>query len=177
MKTIIDIEVDIFKSLSKDHQDLLCSALERLEGEVLPEDAWSHKAISSALSAFGGGALLVVDGIDGADVGLLDWDKVFSGEIYAYCVYQQVFELAEIHRIGTHPGYQRQGLASLLMTGLVERLSLKKADFILLEVRADNHKAISFYEKVGFVQIDQRKGYYQTADGRIDALILQRNLV
>ena len=43
---------------------------------------------------------------------------------------------------------------------------------LTLEVRASNYPAISLYEKLGFIQVGRRPGYYRSP--REDALILQK---
>ena len=94
-----------------------------------------------------------------------------------YCLYQVVFEQAEILRIGTHPDYQRQGIASQLFEVLNTQLQDNKVESLLLEVRADNAPAIALYERQKFIVIHQRKGYYQQPQQpAIDALIMQRLL-
>lgn len=134
-----------------------------LEGLLLPDDAWGVDEICSSLEQFGAGLLLAVDGAD---------TQIIKG----YCIYQIVFETAEIHRIGTHPDHARQGVAASLITALVDEMHRKDSTNLLLEVRADNTPAISLYQKMGFVAIDVRKGYYQTATGCYDAIIMQKQV-
>ena len=98
-------------------------------------------------------------------------------KVLGYCLYQALFEQAEILRIGTHPDYQRQGVASKLFNVLNKDLQHSKVESLLLEVRADNAPAIALYERQGFVVIHQRKGYYsQPNQPAIDALIMQLEL-
>lgn len=96
-------------------------------------------------------------------------------EVIGYCLYQVLFEQAEILRIGTHPDYQRQGIASKIFAKLNEELKIQQVETLLLEVRADNTPAIALYEQQGFTVIHRRKGYYQLGlQSAIDALIMQR---
>jgi ribosomal-protein-alanine N-acetyltransferase len=45
---------------------------------------------------------------------------------------------------------------------------------ILLEVRPSNHRALTVYERYGFVRIGNRKGYYPAAGGaREDAIVMR----
>lgn len=100
-------------------------------------------------------------------------------KLVAYCLISTVFEVAEVLRIGTHPDYQRQGLAANLLQALIKSMPTKQLDRILLEVRADNPKAIALYHKMGFEVIHTRKDYYKTelsednSVDRCDALIMQ----
>lgn len=96
-------------------------------------------------------------------------------EVVGYCLYQVVFEQAEILRIGTHVDYQRQGIASQVFSKLHKWLAESQVESLLLEVRADNAAAIALYEQQGFTVIHRRKGYYQQPNQpAIDALIMQR---
>lgn len=135
----------------------------KLERVLLPDDAWEVDEICSSLGQFGAGLMLAVDGTDA---------QIIKG----YCIYQIVFETAEIHRIGTHPSYARQGVAASLIAALVDEMQHQHSDNLLLEVRADNMPAISLYQKMGFTAIDVRKGYYQTTTGRCDAIIMQKQV-
>ena len=100
-----------------------------------------------------------------------------SDKVVGYCLYQVVFEQAEILRIGTHPKHQRQGIASQLFIALNKALQDNKVESLLLEVRADNISAIALYECQGFSVIHRRSGYYsQPNQPAIDALIMQLEL-
>lgn len=98
-----------------------------------------------------------------------------KNEAIGYCLYQIVFEQAEILRIGTHPDYQRQGIASQIFARLNEELQANQVESLLLEVRADNAAAIGLYEQQEFTVIHRRKGYYRLPhQPAVDALIMQR---
>ena len=101
--------------------------------------------------------------------------NAFENEVIGYCFYQALFEQAEILRIGTHPDYQRQGVASQIFARLHEELQANQVESLLLEVRADNTAAIVLYEQQEFTVIHRRKGYYQVPhQTAVDALIMQR---
>lgn len=152
----------------------LCDVLARLEQNALPDDAWMTVAIDDWLSQFGAGVLLAIkpDNKDCSSILQLPNDVVIG-----YCLYQSVFELAEIHRIGTHQDHQRQGVAAGLLQELFVILPTLHAQNLLLEVRADNLPALALYQKHGFEQIDVRKNYYRNQTGNaIDAIIMQKNI-
>ncbi len=137
---------------------LVIQAVANIETIIQMQDAWSYQTITE---------LLEQDSIDLLVV-------YQSDKIVGYCLYQVVFEQAEILRIGTHPDYQRQGIASQLFIKLNRELQDNKVESLLLEVRADNLPAIALYERQGFIVIHQRKGYYsQPNQPAIDALIMQ----
>jgi ribosomal-protein-alanine N-acetyltransferase len=56
---------------------------------------------------------------------------------------------------------------------LLERARQAGMTDAFLEVRPSNPLAIALYQSVGFVQVGQRKGYYQSTEGREDALVLK----
>lgn len=131
-----------------------------IEAIIQPQDAWRYQTIIELLVQVSIDLLIVCQ----------------SDKVVGYCLYQIVFEQAEILRIGTHPEYQRQGIASQLFATLNKELQDNKVESLLLEVRADNNPAIALYEQQGFVIIHQRKGYYRMTDQpAIDALIMQRS--
>jgi len=138
----------------------IVQAVADIEALIQPQDAWSYRTLVD---------LLEQDSIDLLVV-------YQSDAVVGYCLYQMMFEQAEILRIGTHPNYQRQGIASKLFARLNQQLQALTVESLLLEVRADNLPAIALYEQQGFETIHQRKGYYKTAHKpAIDALIMQLN--
>lgn len=137
-------------------------AVASIEAIVQLQEAWDYKAIIELLAQDSVQLLIIKNGVE---------------DIVGYCLYQMIFEQAEILRIGTHPDYQRQGIASQLFIKLNKELQNNKVENLLLEVRADNLPAIALYERQGFVVIHQRKGYYSQPNyPAIDALIMQLKL-
>lgn len=146
-----------------------------IEQMLQQDSAWSASTIFELLDAKQN-HLLVVNDTNQQDA-----------NIVAYCLYSALFETAEVLRVGTHPSWQRKGIALSLLQALVTDLTSQKVENLLLEVRADNESAISLYKKLGFNQIDCRKGYYKVANTQdktrnqdnvrnIDALIMQKLL-
>lgn len=136
----------------------IIQAVANIETMVQPQDAWGYQTIIE---------LLEQDSIDLLVVYQID-------KVVGYCLYQVIFEQAEILRIGTHPDYQRQGIASQVFAKLNTELMNNKVENLLLEVRADNFSAIALYEQQGLAVIHRRKGYYQMPHRpAIDALIMQ----
>lgn len=146
------------KKSSESEKDI--QAVANIETIIQPQDAWNYQTI----------------------IGLLEQDSIDllviyqSDKVVGYCLYQQLFEQAEILRIGTHPDYQRQGIASKLFAKLNQQLQELNVESLMLEVRADNVPAIALYAQQGFDIIHQRRGYYKVAhQPAIDALIMQLN--
>ncbi len=146
------------KKTAESEKDI--QAVAYIEAIIQVQDAWSCKTLSELLEQDSINLLIVYQR-----------DKVVG-----YCLYQHLFEQAEILRIGTHPDYQRQGIASKLFAKLNQQLQELNVESLMLEVRADNLPAIALYEQQGFDIIHRRKGYYKVAhQPAIDALIMQLN--
>lgn len=140
-------------------------ATANIEALVQPHDAWTEQTLAEMLAQDSMHMLMVYKQEDKAD----------NNKVIGYCLYQVIFEQAEILRIGTHPDYQRQGIASQLFATLNNELINNKVESLLLEVRADNAPAIALYEQQAFAVIHTRKNYYQLPHKpAIDALIMQR---
>ena len=139
-------------------------AVANIETLVQPEDPWTEQTLAEMLAQ------------DSTHIMIVYKPEEEAGyKIVGYCLYQVVFEQAEILRIGTHPDYQRQGIASQLFATLNNELINNKVESLLLEVRADNAPALALYEQQAFALIHTRKNYYQLPhQPSVDALILQR---
>lgn len=155
-------------TLATDEQQRVLQQLAELEQQLQGQEAWSVQALVQQLGSYGSTLLLCYD--RGREV------------VASYCLYQQVFEQAEILRVGTHPIYQRQGLARQGLQRVLETIAQTEVSSLLLEVRTDNLPAIALYQQVGFEQIAVRPGYYpppqhqsltKKEQARVDALILQ----
>jgi ribosomal-protein-alanine N-acetyltransferase len=72
--------------------------------------------------------------------------------------------------------FQRKGLGQQLLNHALDYAKTKDAMIAYLEVRRSNAHAIALYEKLGFVQISERKGYYPAMSGREDALVFAKDL-
>ncbi|WP_227526062.1 ribosomal protein S18-alanine N-acetyltransferase [Psychrobacter sp. FDAARGOS_221] len=158
-------EYDICSVTDASHDTDLVRQIANIEALIQPHDAWSQDSIASLLSQDSNHCWAVIEGSLKANVG--DENEI---KVVAYCLYSTVFETAEILRIGTHPKYQRQGLATCLLKPLIKHMPNKELERILLEVRADNHAAIALYKKMGFELIHTRIAYYSSPV--CDALIM-----
>ncbi len=72
--------------------------------------------------------------------------------------------------------FRCRGLGRRLLQELLRRARDAGARVVFLEARPSNTGAIRLYQAVGFVQIGVRRGYYQTAGGREDAIVLRLSL-
>lgn len=123
------------------------AAIAALEDDNLGDDAWSYGLVAEGVSGNLPTISYVVAELDGVAVG--------------YAAASIVADIAELQRIAVTPAARRTGLASALLAAVVAEARAQRADRVLLEVRDDNHGALSFYAARGFVEIDRRKRYYR----------------
>ncbi len=83
-----------------------------------------------------------------------------DGRVVGYVCGSRVIDEGHILDIAVHPEYRRLGIASALVSLMIERLREEECRFIYLEVRASNVNAKKMYEKFGFEVIGTRKDYY-----------------
>jgi ribosomal-protein-alanine N-acetyltransferase len=107
-----------------------------------------------------------------------DWALVVEedGRVDGFVVVARVLDEATIYSIAVDTLQQRKGLGQLLLTAALDLAEQAGATRCLLEVRQSNAAARKLYKRNGFYLDGVRKGYYLTADGREDALLLSKLL-
>jgi [ribosomal protein S18]-alanine N-acetyltransferase len=95
-----------------------------------------------------------------------------KSEIIGYALFSTVKDEAHIINFVIAPAFQHQGLGRILLQFVLQILLQNHVVRVSLEVAANNMSAIRLYQTFGFKQEGMRKQYYQTPDGRVDALIL-----
>jgi len=94
-----------------------------------------------------------------------------NSEILGYGLFSLGVDDAHILNLAIKPTHQRQGLGRWMLEHLLAEIKLVGKKTAYLEVRLSNTHASDLYQKMGFEQIGYRKDYYQTINGREDALI------
>lgn len=102
---------------------------------------------------------------------------LLDNDMIGYGIMQVAADEAHILNLCIDEPYQRQGFARLLLEHLVQQAGQRRAHTVFLEVRPSNPRAIDLYERSGFNEVGLRKGYYDSAKGREDAIVMARNLV
>lgn len=97
-----------------------------------------------------------------------------DGEIAGYVGSQTVMGETDMMNIAVAPEFRRRHIAQMLIEALVSGLKLRQSHCLTLEVRSSNASALALYQKLDFVQIGRRPGYYRNP--REDALILRKEL-
>ena len=72
--------------------------------------------------------------------------------------------------------FRNRGFGRALLANLMDLAAKSGATVVFLEVRPANTAAIRLYETMGFRQSGLRQGYYQSANGREDALVMRRSV-
>jgi ribosomal-protein-alanine N-acetyltransferase len=82
----------------------------------------------------------------------------------------------ELLALGVAPERRRAGTGAALLRAICAEALRRRRDRIFLEVAADNTAARALYAGEGFIQIGRRANYYRRAAGRVDALVLCREI-
>jgi len=77
-----------------------------------------------------------------------------------FMIYEIIGNECEIKTIAVLPEAQRKGVARFIFQEFLNNCRERKMERIFLEVEADNHSAIPFYENFGFITFAGRKNYY-----------------
>lgn len=81
--------------------------------------------------------------------------------------------MGRIITIDVAPDGQRNGVGTLLLTGMEEALKRAECDYVSLEVAVDNAKAMKFYKKHGYSVLKVLPRYYLNS---IDGLLMGKKL-
>ena len=90
--------------------------------------------------------------------------------VVAYGGYWLMGDEAHIVNVAVHPDFRRRGLGTLMVTGMVDAARCAGARLVTLEVRMSNRDAQKLYARLGFVEVGERRRYYN--DNGEDALLM-----
>ena len=138
-------------SMSAEH---VCAVAE-LEG-VCFSDPWSENSVASELNN-----------------PLSLWLVALEEDAVAgYVGSQTVMDETDMMNVAVAPAFRRKGIGERLILSLIDQLKDQQSHCLTLEVRISNDTAIALYQKLGFIQVGCRPGYYRNP--REDALILRK---
>lgn len=96
-----------------------------------------------------------------------------DGALVGHLICSRYDTVWHLMNIAVDPGARRQGVATALLSALIERIDDGAGSAQLtLEVRPSNRAAIALYERFGFRSAGTRPRYYQ--DNGEDAVIMWR---
>lgn len=133
-------------------------AVHELECRLFPVDAWPLQMFVAELAQAETRHYVVAER---------------SGQIVGYAGLMCIRPIADVQTIAVVPEEEGRGIGSAMLTELIRESRLRRAEDVLLEVRADNPRAQQLYRRYGFEQIHVRRRYYR--DG-VDALIMRLRL-
>jgi ribosomal-protein-alanine N-acetyltransferase len=97
----------------------------------------------------------------------------FHGRVVAYGGMWLILDEAHVTNVAVDPEFRGHGFGEQMMEGLIDRARAQGARRMTLEVRRSNTVAQNLYQKLGFVQLGVRRGYY--TDTHEDAFIMWRD--
>jgi len=144
--------------------------LESMAGVHLPEvlcieraayaHPWSEMNFRDALSAGYQAQMLVAD-----------------GTVLGYFIAMKGVDEVHLLNITVAPAYQGQGWARMMLQALTLWARGQGAQWLWLEARVGNTRAIQVYQSQGFRRVGHRKAYYPADNGsREDAIVMSLKL-
>jgi [ribosomal protein S18]-alanine N-acetyltransferase len=100
-------------------------------------------------------------------------------EILGYFIAMKGFEEVHLLNITVTEKFQRQGWAKLMLDALAVWSRGQGANWLWLEVRSGNERAVKVYKDHGFKLVSVRQDYYPKgpkANGREDAIVMSLKL-
>lgn len=126
-----------------------------LEGQLFPDGPWSAGAFWGELARPETRHYVVAEE---------------SGTLVGYAGLMAVGGSGDVQTVAVAPAAQGVGVGRLLLSELMSEAARRSCHDVLLEVRADNGRAVTLYERFGFERISVRRGYYP---GGVDGLVLR----
>ncbi len=153
---------DVFKTVEAQFEPLTEVRL----GEVLAIEQsayaqpWSRGNFTDSLRAGYQAQLLVAD-----------------STILGYFVAMKGVDEVHLLNITVAPAHQAQGWCRVMLDALAIWSRGQGAQWLWLEVRVSNARALQIYERHGYRRVGERKAYYPAADGRReDAVVMSFKL-
>src|SRR5687768_17318691 len=83
-----------------------------------------------------------------------------AGEVSAYSGTWFIYDEAHVGTIATRREYRGERLAEQLLAYTALQAENEGLRYMILEVRTGNEAAIRLYERLGFMRVGLRRGYY-----------------
>ncbi len=94
-------------------------------------------------------------------------------KLLGYCIAMAGVDEVHLLNITVAPAFQGQGLSRFMLDALALWARGRQAQWLWLEVRVSNTRALGVYEACGFRRFGQRKEYYPAGHGkREDAIVM-----
>lgn len=99
-----------------------------------------------------------------------------SDAVLGFAILLTVVDEMTLMDIAVDQVVRGKGIGQALLNEVIAQASATNIAMLWLEVRASNHVAIDLYKKSGFKSIEVRKGYYDSNNGKEDAIIMCLNV-
>jgi [ribosomal protein S18]-alanine N-acetyltransferase len=99
-----------------------------------------------------------VDTLESKDKAILVSES--NGKLNGYIILEKVVDEGSITDLAVAPEFRKKGIASELITTVIDVARREELIKLFLEVRSTNAQAIRLYEKFGFTRTGRRKDYY-----------------
>ncbi|MGV6859834.1 MAG: ribosomal protein S18-alanine N-acetyltransferase [bacterium] len=109
-------------------------------------------------------------------VGYPGWVCEKERSLVGYSIASVAAGEAHVLNICVAEACRQRGIGRLLLETTLEGVSKLGAELVFLEVRVSNLAAINLYLQSGFREVGVRKGYYPSARGREDGVVLSLSL-
>lgn len=114
---------------------------------------------------------------DALDAGYQAQVLMADGNLLGYFIAMKGVDEVHLLNITVAPRYQGQGWARLMLQALTLWARGQGAQWLWLEVRVGNTRAIRVYQSHGFARVGHRKAYYPADNGkREDAIVMSMKL-
>jgi len=113
---------------------------------------------------------------DCLSTGFLCWVLEVDTVVVGYAIVMTVLDEAHLLNIAIDPALQGQQLGRTLLDFMLLQLLARGIKEVFLEVRVSNAAAVHLYQKLGFIEIGVRKGYYPASSGREDGVVYKKIL-
>jgi ribosomal-protein-alanine N-acetyltransferase len=100
-----------------------------------------------------------------------------AGEVViGYFVAMRGVDEVHLLNITVAPGFQGQGWGRVMLDALALWSRREGAQWLWLEVRTSNTRALQVYQRYGYRRVGERKNYYPADAGREDAIVMSYKL-
>ena len=100
----------------------------------------------------------------------------FGDKIVGYIISKISYPETHILNLTVDSKFRNNGVGTSLIQLIIDDARIRNSKDIILEVRTSNVSAQLLYKKLSFEMIGLRKDYYESKEGREDALVLKLEL-
>lgn len=100
---------------------------------------------------------------------------VVDGDVVGYMGIWKICDEGHITNVAVLPEYRKKGIATALISKMIEVCKCSEMSSMTLEVRESNNDAIRVYEKFGFESMGKRPNYYYKP--KEDAIIMWKKIL